>query len=338
MTEFLIGADPEFFVKKNGQLISAYGLIPGTKAEPHKVNGGAVQVDGMALEININPSDNFDEFNNNIDSVLNELQNMIGPEYEFDFSPVAEFGKEYIDAQPNEAKELGCDPDFNAYTGEANPKPNGDLGIRTASGHIHVGWTKDQAIEDPDHIEACQMVTKQLDCTVGMLSHVWDRDTRRATMYGRMGAYRPKPYGVEYRTPSNAWMNDIRTRRMVFDSTLNSVTRLLNGNRIYDGYYMPDSESYWTNYDWYSAARTVNRQNKLISNVSLADLDEIYNDLCNNPFNKVETSVKKNKSAYSWDAEILNRAINAPRRRVGIQAAPAMILDDVEEIPIFDED
>ena len=29
--DFKIGADPEFFVKKFGKLVSAYGLIPGSK-------------------------------------------------------------------------------------------------------------------------------------------------------------------------------------------------------------------------------------------------------------------------------------------------------------------
>lgn len=278
MTEFLIGADPEFFVKKNGQLISAYGLIPGTKSEPYKVNGGAVQVDGMALEININPANNFEDFNNNINSVLASLQDMIGPEYEFDFSPVAEFGQGFIDAQPPEAKELGCDPDYNAWTNNENPKPNGDLGIRTASGHIHVGWTKDQVIEDPDHIEACQMVTKQLDTIVAPLCRVWDGDMRRATMYGKIGSYRPKSYGVEYRTPSNVWIRDIRTRKMIFDSVLNAVWRLLNGNKIYDGYYMPETESYWGRYDCYRHVYSVARQNKLLDSVSLKDIEDIFNE------------------------------------------------------------
>lgn len=331
MTEFLIGADPEFFVKKNGQLVSAYGLIPGTKAEPHKVNGGAIQVDGMALEININPAATFDEFNTNIDSVLNELQNMIGPEYEFDFSPVAEFGKEYIDAQPNEAKELGCDPDFNAYTGEPNPKPNGDLGIRTASGHIHVGWTADQAIEDPDHIEACQMVTKQLDCTVATLCRVWDRDTRRASMYGKLGAYRPKPYGVEYRTPSNVWMRDIRTRRMIFESTLNSVKKLLDGSQFYRDYYMADADGYWTNYDWYTTAKSINKSYKLLSKESLLELDTIFNEVSNNPFNKVK--VDENRKILK-SRGVLDAWEDAPQGRN--EEVAVAILDDAVDFP--DED
>jgi hypothetical protein len=60
--EFKIGADPEFFLrdKATGKFVSAHGLIPGTKRQPMKVDKGAVQVDGMALEFNIDPVTNLD--------------------------------------------------------------------------------------------------------------------------------------------------------------------------------------------------------------------------------------------------------------------------------------
>jgi hypothetical protein len=48
-----VGADPEVFVRNaEGEPVPACGLIPGTKAEPHRVDSGAVQVDGLALEFN----------------------------------------------------------------------------------------------------------------------------------------------------------------------------------------------------------------------------------------------------------------------------------------------
>jgi hypothetical protein len=42
-------------------------------------------------------------------------------------------------AAPEEAKELGCEPDLDAYTMKENPKPNANTNMRTASGHIHIG-------------------------------------------------------------------------------------------------------------------------------------------------------------------------------------------------------
>jgi hypothetical protein len=63
----LIGADPELFVfTRSGKPVSAHDLIPGTKYEPHEVGNGAVQVDGVAAEFNIDPAANEDEFFFNI--------------------------------------------------------------------------------------------------------------------------------------------------------------------------------------------------------------------------------------------------------------------------------
>jgi hypothetical protein len=227
----LIGADPEFFLKdkETGKFVSAHGMIEGTKKNPQKVEGGAVQVDGMALEFNIDPAKSFNEFDTNLTIVLRQLRQMIDDKYEFAFVPVAEFGEEYINNQPEEARILGCDPDFNAYTGKPNPTPNAKVNFRTASGHLHFGWTENEDIKNPEHIEACEMLVKQLDTHIGLASIIVDRDTRRRELYGKAGAYRPKPYGVEYRTPSNFWVGDKELRQMVWDYGVKMFDSLLKG-------------------------------------------------------------------------------------------------------------
>lgn len=249
--DFKIGADPEFFVRKDGEFISAHGLIEGTKKNPLKVPGGAVQVDGMALEFNINPATTFKEFDDNIRSVLNALRKMVPRDIEFIFTPVADFKRGYIDAQPEEARRLGCDPDFNAYTGKANVAPNAEKPFRTASGHIHIGWAEGMDIDDVDHIEACQMMVKQLDVTLGLPSLVWDTNTKRRELYGNAGAYRPKPYGVEYRVLSNVWVNNAELRQFVYEQAEYAFTKLLAGKRFFR-----KDETYanliCTN-DWYNA-------------------------------------------------------------------------------------
>src|SRR5690606_34543029 len=101
---------------------------------------------------------------------------------------------------------------------------------------IHIGWTENQDVTDPDHLEACRMLTKQLDITLGVTSKIWDRDTVRSSMYGAPGAFRPKSYGVEYRVLSNAWVNDARLRRIVFDITMASAKKLVSGTQIYTNY------------------------------------------------------------------------------------------------------
>lgn len=220
---FKVGADPEFFVKKFGKLVSAYGLVPGSKDNPHRVPKGAVQVDGMALEFNIDPADTHAQFEDHMSSVLSSITKMV-PGYEIFVEPVADFGLEYIEAQPDAAKELGCSPDYNAYTKQANPRPDAATPFRTASGHVHIGWTDGRVdINDEGHLEACRALTKSLDVWLGMPSLLWDRDDRRRSLYGAAGAFRPKPYGMEYRVLSNKWIDNPLLRKTIYFNTIKAV-------------------------------------------------------------------------------------------------------------------
>jgi hypothetical protein len=233
--EVLLGCDPELFVKNSnhGGFHCAHGLIPGTKIQPHPVKNGAVQVDGMALEFNIDPAKDITEWMANINSVRTQLQAMV-PGYSLETVPVADFDQRTMDHAPFEAKELGCEPDFNAWNGAPNPRPDGTVNFRTASGHIHVGWTEDADVRSVNHTADCVAVVKQLDYTLGIYSLLWDPDNRRRSLYGRAGAYRPKQYGVEYRVLSNAWLKDERLTRWVYNAAIVAVNELEKGNRFYE--------------------------------------------------------------------------------------------------------
>jgi hypothetical protein len=226
---FTYGCDPELFVQNaKNNFISAHGLIPGTKEEPFKVPGGAVQVDGMAVEFNIDPVDNVIDWENNISQVLSALRDML-PGCTLVSVPSAIFTPKIWEETPEEAKELGCNPDFNAYTGQENPRPNSIQRVRGAGGHIHIGWRKEADIDVGNslHLANCQKLVKQLDRYVGFPSLKYDLDRRRRKMYGMAGAYRPKPYGVEYRTPSNFWALDPDLRAWVFNMTKLAVAHSL---------------------------------------------------------------------------------------------------------------
>lgn len=235
MSQILVGCDPEVFVRKNGQFLSAYGLIKGDKKNPQKVKRGAVQVDGMALEFNIDPAASEDEFCLSVQEVLNTMTKMV-PGYEVVATPVAHFDPQYLREQPKEALELGCDPDFNAWTSAVNPRPDGDRPMRTASGHVHIGWAEGENINDGDHVGRCELVVKQLDFYLGLPSLIYDEEIQRREMYGKAGAYRPKSYGVEYRTLSNAWLNNIERMRWVYRATVNGVKAAMEGNLLVGKY------------------------------------------------------------------------------------------------------
>lgn len=229
----LIGCDPEIFVKKNGSFISAHGLIQGDKKNPQKVKDGAVQVDGMALEFNIDPAATEQQFVGNVQSVLATLRGMV-PEYELAPVPVADFPLEYIAAQPAEARELGCDPDFCAYRHGANPRPNNALPMRTASGHVHIGWTDGQDVTSEEAAGAARAVATQMDIVLGLPSLFYDDDVRRRSMYGKAGCFRIKGYGMEYRTLSNAWLLSEGRMAWVFRNAKKGMEMLFNGRMLHD--------------------------------------------------------------------------------------------------------
>lgn len=232
-----IGADPEFFLTKNNTFASAYGVIPGTKSQPYKVEKGAIQVDGMAVEFNLDPTSDERVFLINIDSVLLTLRDMIPKDYDFNLVPSIEFDEEFLKSQPREAISLGCDPDFNAYTEAMNEPPDQTKLMRTAAGHIHLGWTQQDDVYATDHFNKCVALTKQLDCSLGALGVIEDGDTRRKEMYGKAGAFRPKPYGLEYRVLSNYWLSRRETAANIFRTAKQSFYDFENGID-YHGYCM----------------------------------------------------------------------------------------------------
>lgn len=235
--DLLVGCDPEIFVKKKGAFVSAHGLVKGTKEKPQKIGTGFVQVDGMALEIGIVPAATSGQFIRRINTVMRDLQDMIPSNMKLTISPVAYFSKEIMDTTPEKAKELGCTPDFNGWTGGMNPAPTAPDNMRSAGGHVHLGWTNDKDPLDPPHFYSCCTLIKNLDYFLGVPSLLLDPDTERRQIYGKAGAFRAKPYGVEYRSLSNFWLTSPKLMRWVFDQTqLAFHTLAKDGVRIEDKY------------------------------------------------------------------------------------------------------
>lgn len=232
--DLLVGADPEIFVANPHGLVSAHGMVPGTKENPHKVNKGAIQVDGMALEFNIDPANSEEEFVSSIKEVMRTLSTRIPDDCKLEVVPTAEFGSKYIQEQPEVAKELGCSSDFNAYTGKENPKPNAEVPFRTAAGHVHIGWGEGFDTRDPQHMDLCCDLVKVLDLYLGVPSVLADSDTKRRSLYGAAGAFRPKTYGLEYRVLSNFWLKSDSKIQWVYKQVARAITSFLKGFRASD--------------------------------------------------------------------------------------------------------
>lgn len=237
--ELLIGTDPEAFLSLDGKFVSAYGVIPGTKAEPYPVEKGAVQVDGLALEFNIDPARTADEFDSNIQTVLDQMTEMVkkvNSRYEIKFVPVAKFDMNYFKSLPEESKILGCDPDFNA-AGTRNQVFDylTNTPIRTAAGHMHVGFTKDADVTDPVYFEDCRFLASQFNMLPPNVLHLGTlptpEDYERWGYYGAYGAFRPKHYGVELRSFGNWWVPNSDTRKKMFNMVVTRFREIENATK-----------------------------------------------------------------------------------------------------------
>lgn len=248
----LIGADPELFAfDQHNKPVSVHDLIPGTKANPLKVPFGGIQVDGMAGEFNIQPAASRKEFMSNIQHVRNLLDFFLKSrrsDLSWRCEPTVYLTQNYLNELPDDVKKLGCEPDYNAYTGRMNPRPNAGELFRTGAGHIHVGWGKGFEPFDKGHFAVCCDLVKELDFVLYRASHKWDTDTTRMRLYGKPGAFRPKSYGVEYRVLSNAWLKHSILQQYVYDATRAVSENFFKDHRLSVKFNKPNEDQYYPEY------------------------------------------------------------------------------------------
>ena len=241
-TSFSIGADPEVFLKEKsgrGRFRGAWGVTNGTKVNPIRLpwpcmGGSSVQVDGFALEFNTRPAEGQREFVNEVvccKKVI-EYRYLHRRNLRFAVESTVEFDGEEWRRAPYTNRQLGCDPDYSAYTLDLNPTPNRNVTFRTAAGHIHIGWGRGFDI-DADYIKLCATVTKEMDATLGLASLLFDPDTKRRSLYGKAGAFRPKSYGVEYRVLSNRWIKNTPLICYVYSLSFLAIKRLMNKSSVH---------------------------------------------------------------------------------------------------------
>lgn len=221
-----IGSDPEIFIEnaETGQTISAIGMIPGTKHEPHPIteNGHFIQTDNIAFEFNIPPCKTEDEFVENITFVKDYLD-VIAKTNGANLSNKASDEIDPIYLLDPQAQEFGCEPDLNPYLKQENPRPDSDTNLRCVGGHIHVGYP------NPCQ-ETSEEIVMAFDIFVTLPALLIDEDDRRRELYGKAGAFRFKePWGVECRALSNFWIHSEDKMRWVYNQTIRAVNTVLDG-------------------------------------------------------------------------------------------------------------
>lgn len=229
VSNITIGADPELFLinKETKKVVSAVGIIPGEKGKPYRnkkmPKGFGLETDNILAEFNIPPVTNETDFVDNILYMQNYIRNFVASK-NLDILCAASQIVDDDQLQSPQAKLFGCDVDYNAYTGQANPKPKGEkTNLRSAGFHIHIGY------KNPS-INTSLGLVRYLDAYLGIPSILIDKDTRRRTLYGKAGCFRITSYGVEYRVLSSYLMSNISLISWVYKQVMQAIDKYEEGN------------------------------------------------------------------------------------------------------------
>lgn len=237
MDNILIGADPELFVWDPYLecFVSAHDIFEGTKDLPYPTDFGAIQVDGTAVEFNIKPCSTAIQFVERISAGLNYIKEILdGMGFEISYAPVANFDEDYFFSIPEEAKVLGCSPDYSGKTGLINPGPSLMFRpLRTSSGHVHIGWENCEDYLEPEAFTERLQVVRAVAPRLEASAALWEApesDVRRL-YYGGDWAFRPKPYGVEMRQLDALWLKDEEHMIDVFNTSVEAVQTYFSKDR-----------------------------------------------------------------------------------------------------------
>ena len=214
---YKVGHDCEFFVldSNRGHIVPVCGKLGGTKKKPLAVEGSRVgttyQEDGVACEIGMDPTSVHDFIPAASQSFFDMQTVLESRQLQVAGGVCNTFKLEDLKLHP-QALVIGCSPDYSAH--DRGMKRN-NLNIeamgtrRFTGGHLHFSCPlKDrERLANDTPIWA---VVQMIDALALMFSsrYSWEYQGERYEFYGLPGLYRPKPYGLEYRTPTNYWLWD----------------------------------------------------------------------------------------------------------------------------------
>lgn len=219
-----VGADPELFLKdKSGDIVPAYLFVKGTKDNPEPISGEghAIQYDNVMLEYNIPACKTEDEFVNHNKFVLDYINEGICKENSLELSiSASEHLKEEYLYHPI-SNEMGCSPDFNAYSQEQNIITRNSQTLRSTGGHLHIAYN------GLNYTKALKII-QALDLFISVPLVILEPSSERKLLYGKAGAFRYKELSkelkiVEYRSPSNFWLTSEELTRFVYQQIIKAV-------------------------------------------------------------------------------------------------------------------
>lgn len=226
---FLIGGDHEVFLrdKKTKEVVTAEGIIKGTKENPFNFDEkdpfACTSLDCVLAEYNIAPAKTKSEYYNAIQKALKHIEKNIPKNLEIAALPAARLEDKYL--QSETSQKFGCSMDYNCWNNQPNDIPIPDGNLRSAGFHITLGY------DEPNEFVNLMWV-KAMDLYTSIPSVIQEPDNERKKLYGKAGAFRHTPFGVEARSLSNYVLNDKKYIDWVYDNTIEAIN-FVNSGKTY---------------------------------------------------------------------------------------------------------
>ena len=178
--KYLIGADPEFFIKNHiGNIVSADSLLPDESSKRVDEPALTIYNDGVQGEFKIEPKECRDSIVLGIRKQFKDIMNLLEPKKNNDtyfyvkthrlsvLDPIIKLDKRYLSSLTSSAKTFGCKPDYNTYNdGRVNDcKLNGSRHLfRYGGGHIHISLPINATIGHVITQDGTKLNCNCLDC------------------------------------------------------------------------------------------------------------------------------------------------------------------------------
>lgn len=231
INNYTIGSDFELFLFNNNlrEVINAKPYVKGSKHKPYNFDKSSpfwcTSLDNISFEGNIPPCSSSEEFDTNIQKVIDFLKAGL-PE---GITPIHDcavrVNPEYL--KTKEAMTFGCESSLNAYTLEENPRPSGeDTNLRTCCTHVHLKY------DNMDFLTSAEWI-KAMDLFLGLPSLLIEPPNERRTLYGTLGEMRFSPRKTtEYRVLSSFFSATSELRKWVYNNTEKAIEWINAGNRV----------------------------------------------------------------------------------------------------------
>lgn len=198
--------------------------------------GIVVMEDGVAFEFTIPPTSDPRSMYDHIQDAKSMLDSILSPVgHQFVVLPTLNYEIERFLTVDDEYKMcliFGCDPDKDAILPDYVCQVIDALQhpYRYFGGHFQIGCSNPVGTRliHTYYEPFIKLLAVFLGNLVTSRNSKPELERIRAKLYGQPGRYRLQPWGIEYRTPSNNWIDSVTTMRQMFEAAKTAFMLLQN--------------------------------------------------------------------------------------------------------------